>query len=564
MRYIDFKSVIREAATMAKARYYDDKSDYLINLRKAIDSEGTQPVTVILSKEKFTVTFTDDAKEIAKKLDAVKQDYEAGESPQWKQYPLKGITSDGEPKTFQFNNISKYLPSKDVNDDNPATAVNVNAGNVTEGVVGLAMATKFANTTKVISKEDILTVAKEFVATDSTAISMDVAERTNDKLNLKITLPKNDTLALNKLISYDGDGKKVAKELGLSNKAAEKLNALFDKAVNYANNGEAPKEAIVRIQEYYKDGVTQVINVVSDGAETENQNMTKVDLSLIVEGKTTEVISLLSLKAGSGRSQIGQSSGKPFANLKLFWKQNFNYSLPDSYQAKWDKLNKELADDKGKVPNTFEYAKALIAGPIRSTYDWAAKEIQRHLGGDRLEGEISFLEHLQQGLLYHSGKNIDPSNRKATVTTGDEKVVVTIIDFGKTNDFVELRFANPFYNLMTYFDLESSSVINATGKDGDSSGVMIRVMVKPDSAKLNNPNTPEEVKSIAKQLGAGKVLVQYRSYIQDKTTIRNIVEIDKGAKVLGALSNEQFKIAKAIEDEKQKELNPQDPINKTG
>ena len=151
MRYIDFKSVIREAATMAKARYYDDKSDYLINLRKAIDSEGTQPVTVILSKEKFTVTFTDDAKEIAKKLDAVKQDYEAGESPQWKQYPLKGITSDGEPKTFQFNNISKYLPSKDVNDDNPATAVNVNAGNVTEGVVGLAMATKFANTTKVIT-----------------------------------------------------------------------------------------------------------------------------------------------------------------------------------------------------------------------------------------------------------------------------------------------------------------------------------------------------------------------------------------------------------------------------
>ena len=208
--------------------------------------------------------------------------------------------------------------------------------------------------------------------------------------------------------------------------------------------------------------------------------------------------------------------------------------------------------------------KHLLPVLLDQHYDWAAKEIQRHLGGDRLEGEISFLEHLQQGLLYHSGKNIDPSNRKATVTTGDEKVVVTIIDFGKTNDFVELRFANPFYNLMTYFDLESSSVINATGKDGDSSGVMIRVMVKPDSAKLNNPNTPEEVKSIAKQLGAGKVLVQYRSYIQDKTTIRNIVEIDKGAKVLGALSNEQFKIAKAIEDEKQKELNPQDPINKTG
>ena len=75
---------------------------------------------------------------------------------------------------------------------------------------------------------------------------------------------------------------------------------------------------------------------------------------------------------------------------------------------------------------------------------------------------------------------------------------------------------------------------------------MIQIVVKPDSAKLNNPNTPEAVKTIAKQLGTGKLLVQYRSYIQDKTTIRNIVEIDKGAKILGALSNEQFKIAKAM------------------
>ena len=87
MRYVEFK--ITEAATMAKARYYDDKSDYLVNLRKAIDSKGTQPVTVILGKEKFTVTFTDKAEDIARKLDAVKQDYEAGESPEWKQYKIK-------------------------------------------------------------------------------------------------------------------------------------------------------------------------------------------------------------------------------------------------------------------------------------------------------------------------------------------------------------------------------------------------------------------------------------------------------------------------------------------
>ena len=550
-KYAGLKLALNEARTMSVADYYDDsdpkRGKYIKDLRKAIKSKGKQPVTIFSKKEQYTVTFIN-PKDVAKKLDAIVKDFSKGNKPNWKLYKIQGTTSDGRKVTFQFNNISKYLPSSNVNKGNPGSALNVNAGNVTEGIIGLAMATKFSNTSKAIDVEDVLSVGKRFIAGGEKDISIGVTDRTNDTLNLRITLPKNDTTALSKLISYDGDGKKVAKELGLSDKAAVKLNSLLNKAVSYANTGEAPKQAITKIQEYYKDGITQEINVVSDGAEAENQSMTKVDLSLIVKGKTTDVLSLLSVKAGSGRSQLGQSSGKPFSNLRLFWKQNFNYNLPSSYKQEWDKLYKKLGDEKGKIPNTFETSKAIINGPIKATYDWAASQIERHLNGDRLEGEISFLEHLQQGLLYHSGKNIDPKNRKATATKGDDRVVVTIIDFGKTNDFVELRFANPFYNLMTYFDLESSGVINATGKDGGTSGIMIRVMVKPDPVKLNNPNTPEAVKNIAKQLGAGKVLVQYRSYIQDKTTIRNIVEIDKGAKILGALSNEQFKIAKAMND----------------
>lgn len=550
-KYSGLKLALNEARTMSVADYYNDsdpkRGKYIKDLRKAIKSKGKQPVTIFSKKEQYTVTFTN-PKDVAKKLDAIVQDFSSGNKPDWKLYKIQGLTSDGKKVTFQFNNISKYLPSSDANKENPGSALNVNAGNVTEGIIGLAMATKFSNTSKVIEMGDVLSVGKQFIESGKKDISIGVTDRTNDKLNLKITLPKNDTTALSKLISYDGDGKKVAKELGLSDKAAVKLNSLLNKAVSYANTGEAPKQAITKIQEYYKDGITQEINVVSDGAEAENQSMTKVDLRLIVKGKTTDVLSLLSVKAGSGRSQLGQSSGKPFSNLRLFWKQNFNYNLPSSYKQEWDKLYKKLGDEKGKIPNTFETSKAIINGPIRATYDWAASQIKRHLSGDRQEGEISFLEHLQQGLLYHSGKNIDPKNRKATATKGDDRVVVTIIDFGKTNDFVELRFANSFYNLMTYFDLESSGVINAEGKDGGTSGVMIQVIVKPDPAKLNNPNTPEAVKNIAKQLGTGKLLVQYRSYIQDKTTIRNIVEIDKGAKILGALSNEQFKIAKAMND----------------
>jgi hypothetical protein len=345
----------------------------------------------------------------------------------------------------------------------------------------------------------------------------------------------------------NGDGKKTAKVLGLSPQAAKKLDSLIKKCANYANNGENPKIAVSKIQEFYQDDVVQVIEVTSDGAEAENQNMTKVDLKLTVKGKETQTLSLLSLKAGSGRSQIGQASGKQFSNLRLYWKQNFNYDLPTNYQAAWDSLYKEIANEKGKVENTPANAIAILNGPIRKTYDWAQTKIAQHLKGDNTQGEVSFLENLQKGLLYHSGKNIDPTDR-STKTKGDENVIVTIIDFGKTNDFTELRFGPAFFNLMTYFDLESTGVTEADG----GKGLLIQVLVKPNKERLANVNTPDSVKQIATQLGSGKVLVQYRSYIQGSTTVRNIIEVDKGAKILGSLSNEQFNIAKAMKTQQTK------------
>ena len=124
-----------------------------------------------------------------------------------------------------------------------------------------------------------------------------------------------------------------------------------------------PKEAVTKIQGYFKDGVKQIIEVTSDGAEVENQNMTKVDLKLVVAGEETETLSLLSLKAGGGRSQIGQSSGKPFKNLSLFWKQNFNYMLPSNYENLWTDLFKKLANDQGKVKANIkkrEFGRALL------------------------------------------------------------------------------------------------------------------------------------------------------------------------------------------------------------
>lgn len=554
MRYSDFKIV--EAALNSK-KYFDPSEEkyntgnpgYQQKIINAVKSKAGGPVYI----NKDTPVFFNTKETRAQMLDLMSNYDNWKDDKNWP--TVTAVDEDGEPITFSLNKIEKKFA-----DAKGRVAVSVNTGNVTEGVLGLAIAAKFANTSKTINEEEVLALGKRFLESGDTSIVVQVTDRTDDDLRLKITLPSGDTQALKLLIENDGDGIKVQKELGLSDEAGKKLESLFRKCTNYANTGEAPKEAVTKIQGYFKDGVKQIIEVTSDGAEVENQNMTKVDLKLVVAGEETETLSLLSLKAGGGRSQIGQSSGKPFKNLSLFWKQNFNYTLPSNYENLWTDLFKELANDQGKVKANNANTKEILLGPIKATYEWAADKISKHLAGDRTEGEIEFLDHMQQGLLFHSGKNIDPDDRKATAVKGDEDVIVTIIDFAQTNDYYEIRFTNSFKNIMSYFDLESTGLKMAGGDNGMS----IQIIVKPVPERLNDDQTPEEIKDLAAKIGKGKVLVQYRSYIQQKTSIRNIVEIDKGAKILAAVSNEKFNIPSAMP--KQQEPEPQStdtPIDQT-
>jgi len=439
---------------------------------------------------------------------------------------ITGVDEDG--KTH------KFIPT---NIDKSAVKTTVNAGNVTEGVLGFAMAARFTNTSTEISADDVLRIGENFFASGKNEISLPVQDRTDDSLSIKVTLPRGDIKALRMLIEAKGDGLAVQRKLELSDDAGKKLNEMISKAANYANTGLEPSNAVSKIQEYYTDDVKQEISVVSDGAEAENQNMTKVDLKLIVAGSEgdPETLSLLSLKAGSGRSQIGQASGRTFEKLGLFWRQSFNYELPENFKSSFAKVIDNYTKDGEFIVNP-KTLQAVMNGPIKETYQWAQQKINKHLAGDTTEGEIDFLSHLQQGLLYHSGKNVDQQDASSK-TRGDELVVVTIMDPGAGKDFVELRFGKTFYQVCEYFDLECSNVLTAKG----GNGVALQVKVKP-SEKLKD--APDEIKNIAQKLGKNNILVQYRSYIQQGKTIRNIVEVDAAGKVLADLNNEMLTIYK--------------------
>lgn len=429
------------------------------------------------------------------------------------------------PVTFTLNKVLKKFRSQ----EGSAVEVNVNAGNVTEGALGFALAALFENTSQRITLQDALDVGKRFFAQQDSTLSLNVKDRTDDNLKIKVTLPKNDIAALKELIESDGDGKSLQSKFGISDIAVKKFDKMLDQAVDYANNGTQPGIALNKVKGYYGDGIKQVINVVSDGAESENQNTTKVDLSLIVQGADgedfeKETLSLLSLKAGGGASQVGQASGHAYANFKKFWLQNFNYNLPGEYKQLFADTLQDFTDERGKLQKGRDMLQGILEGPVRQTYEWANEKINKHLQGDSEPGEEEFLKHLQKGLLFNTAKN-QVDDDASTKTKGDEDVTVVILNPGGGKNFVELNFGRGFDQMLQWFNLESSGIVNA----GGGKGFYIRI-----TANVKD-GAPEEVKELA-QSSRGSFLVQYRTAIKGRA-MRNTVDIGPQSKVLANVAN---------------------------
>lgn len=439
---------------------------------------------------------------------------------------VTGVSVDGKPVTFTLNKVLKKFRAKE---GSSTIEVNVNAGNVTEGALGFALAALFENTSTSITLQDALDVGKRFFAQEDSTLSLNVKDRTDDNLKIKVTLPKNDLAALRELIASGGNGQALQAKFGISDIAVKKFDKMMDQAVDYANNGVQPGIALGKVKGYYGDGIKQVINVVSDGAESENQNTTKVDLSLIVQGADgqdfeQETLSLLSLKAGGGASQVGQASGYAYANFRKFWLQNFNYNLPGEYKELFSDTMAEYTNERGQVQRGLKLLQSLLDGPVRQTYEWANEKINKHLQGDSEPGEEEFLKHLQKGLLFNTAKD-QVDGDASTKTKGNEDVTVVILNPGGGKNFVELNFGRGFDQMLRWFNLESSGIVNA----GGGKGFYIRV-----TANVKN-GAPEEVQELARS-SRGSFLVQYRTAIKGRA-MRNTVDIGPQSKVLANVAN---------------------------
>ena len=532
MRFTDFKLLIENP--VSKDYWGDPKKPYKGQATKAIEAGGP----IFIDKGKTEVFFNDDQASAA-----IKAINDFASDTSQKTPTITGSLENGEERSFLITKIEKKFNVK-TSDGATVQKTRVNMGDVAEGITGFACAARFANTAdQNISEAEIIAIGKKFFAGQA---EVPVKDRTEDKLKIVVDMPGGSYDALKMLIETDGDFAAVANAMGLTADAKGKLKKMLPNASDYISKGKEINEAVAKVKEYYQDTYKQTISILSEGGDSEKQNSTKVDLSIEIAPQSDETewetitVSLLSLKAGGGASQVGQVSGYAFGKLERFWRSSFNFSIAPSFKPKFS----EAIEPAGRLqPNTKDPSKMtwiwnskpereaamekLIQGPIKDTYVEAKRIIDKQIAGDITDAEAEFYVSMQKGLLYHTSKIEKEGDVKSKVQ-GDEDVIVLIMNPGGGKSFVELKFGEPFREMLEYFDLYSSEVEEAEG----GKGVYLRIMAR----KVDSPDMPEKIKNLKVPSGSTDFIAQYRSALKSGS-IRNTVEIGSQAKVLANVVN---------------------------
>jgi len=532
MRFTDFKFLTENP--VPKEYWGREDKPYRDQAIQTIQAGGP----IFIDKGKTQVSFNDEQANAA-----IKSINDFAADTTQSTPTITGSLENGEEVSFLITKIEKKFSVAGKSGE-VVQKTRVNMGDVVEGITGFACAARFANTAdQNISESEIIAIGKKFFAGQT---EVPVKDRTEDKLKIVVDMPGGSYEALKMLIETDGDFAAVAKAMGLTAAARTKLKKMLPDASDYISTGREINNAVAKVKEYYQDTYKQTISILSEGGDTEKQNSTKVDLSIEVSPQSDEsewetiTVSLLSLKAGGGASQVGQVSGYAFGKLEKFWRSSFAFSINTSFKPKFS----EVIEPAGRLqPNTKDPSKMtwiwnsksereaamekLVQGPIRDTYVEAKRIIDKQIGGDLTDAEAEFYISMQKGLLYHTSK-VEKEGDVASKVQGDENVTVLIMNPGGGKSFAELKFGEPFREMLEYFDLYSSEVVDAEG----GKGVYLRIMAK----KVVTPDTPEQIKNLKLPDSDTDFIVQYRSALKSGS-IRNTVEIGSQAKMLANVVN---------------------------
>jgi hypothetical protein len=338
-------------------------------------------------------------------------------------YSATVVDEDGNPTGEVIDNLTLSNIYKDYK---LTGALRVNMGNVSEIILGCAVATKFEKQGQPITERELTDLAVRLAENKGEMTST----AGKDKLFFRVSVPFNDKKAFFAYVGKDSRNKSL-KDYNVSEKTIELIKSRISSAVAYANTS---KRVLTAIDEARKDPAKNKVDVLSDGGEKENQTTTKVDLKILVDGKEVGK-RLLSVKAGNV-GQFGQVGGHNFDKADLFFSSTLGIKLSPTVQQKFLDVPQAKGYEEQKLKNYKVGFKSAYADIFKQ-----AKIITKSAPDD-------FLENVFKGLKYHLTLNepgvemviLEPSTKKAfsELSFGDEfekavRQLVLYVDFNETD-----------------------------------------------------------------------------------------------------------------------------------
>lgn len=284
-----------------------------------------------------------------------------------------------------------------------------NMGNVSEALLGCAVAAKFIKNGGTVTEKDLIQIGRQ-LAQNSGIIQ---AKAGKDTLEFKVSIPFMDKKAFYAWLGEDSRGKTL-QDYNVPADSVKLIERRAAVAVEYANTSKRVAGAVKAAQD---DPNNNKVDVISDGGEKENQSTTKVDLKILIDGNETAK-RLLSVKAGSV-AQFGQVTGVNFEHAQEFF-NGVGVTLPDNLRKYFYEIAPNSRNVEDQKQHNFDNGFSLA-------FQNGFKQLKSRAASD----QAGLVEDVYQGLLHH-------------LTRKEEGVEMVILDPDGKKAFRELSFGPEF------------------------------------------------------------------------------------------------------------------------
>jgi hypothetical protein len=391
------------------------------------------------------------------------------------------VDEDGNPTGETVDNLTLSNIWKDYK---ITGSLKVNMGNVSEIILGCAVATKFEKQGNTITEKDLIDTAIRLAQNKGEMVST----AGKDQLFFKVTVPFADKKAFFAYVGQDSRNKTL-QDYNVSDDTIALMGQRVKSAVSYANTS---KRVVSAITEAKNDPAKNKVDVISDGGEKENQTTTKVDLKILIDGKEVGK-RLLSVKAGNV-GQFGQVGGHNFDKANEFFSSILGINLSSPVQNKFIDVPQGRGYENEKLKNYQIGFKSAYADALKQATSMAKS------------APDDFLENVFKGLKYH-------------LTLNEPGVEMVILEPSAKKAFSELSFGKEFEQAVRQLIL--SVDYNAT-----DSGYYMSI--------YGQPKTQVGKKFIPR---SGDLLIKLLTSITPQYNIRNRINMGPLLKHLADIEN---------------------------